>query len=56
MVAQGALEKLDLTMAFGKWDQSFGHDRLTAQHNAVVDAADMLAEALREMRISRTIG
>lgn len=51
-VAAGALEKLDLTMAFGKWDHSLGHDRLTAEHNAVVDAVDALANVLREIERS----
>jgi len=39
-------------MAFGKWDHSLGHDRLTAEHNAVVDAVDALANALREIERS----
>jgi hypothetical protein len=39
-------------MAFGKWDQSLGHDRLTAEHNAVVDAVDALANVLGEIERS----
>ena len=39
-------------MAFGKWDHSLGHDRLTAEHNAVVDAVDALANVLREIERS----
>ena len=39
-------------MAFGKWDPSLGHDRLTAEHNAVGDAVDALANALREIERS----
>ncbi len=39
-------------MAFGKWDHSLGHDRLTAEHNAVVDAVDALAKVLREVERS----
>ena len=39
-------------MAFGKWDHSLGHDRLTAEHNAVVDAVDALANVLREIESS----
>jgi hypothetical protein len=42
-------------MAFGKWDHSLGHDGLTAQHNAVVDAAYMLAEVLREIEDSAAL-
>jgi len=47
-----ALEKLDLTMAFGKWDHSLGHDGLTAEHNAMVDAVEALAKVLREVERS----
>jgi hypothetical protein len=37
-------------MAFGMWNHSLGrHDGLTAEHNAVVDAADALAKVLREI-------
>jgi hypothetical protein len=39
-------------MAFGKWDHSLGHDRLTAEHNAVVDAVNALAKVLREIESS----
>jgi hypothetical protein len=39
-------------MAFGKWNHSLGHDGLTAEHNAVVDAADALAKVLREIERS----
>ena len=39
-------------MAFGKWDHSLGHDRLTAKHNAVVDAVNALAKVLRDIERS----
>ena len=39
-------------MAFGKWNHSLGHDGLTAEHNAVVDALDALGKALREIERS----
>ena len=39
-------------MAFGKWDHSLGHDRLTAEHNAVVDAVNALAKVLRDIERS----
>jgi hypothetical protein len=39
-------------MAFGKWDHSLGHDGLTAEHNAVVDAVETLAKVLREVERS----
>ena len=39
-------------MAFGKWDHSLGHDRLTAEHNAVVDVVDALAKVLQEIERS----
>jgi hypothetical protein len=39
-------------MAFRKWDHSLGHDRLTAEHNAVVDAVETLAKVLREVERS----
>jgi hypothetical protein len=39
-------------MAFGKWDHSLGHDRLTAEHNAVVDAVNVLAKVLRDIERS----
>jgi hypothetical protein len=42
-------------MAFGKWDHSLGHDRFTAEHNAVVDAVDALANVLREIERSKAL-
>ena len=39
-------------MAFRKWDHSLGHDGLTAEHNAVVDAVETLAKVLREVERS----
>ena len=39
-------------MAFRKWDHSLGHDRLTAEHNTVVDAVETLAKVLREVERS----
>ncbi len=32
-----------------KWEHSLGHDLLTAEHNALVDAADALAKTLHEI-------
>lgn len=39
-------------IAFRKWDHSLGHDRLTAEHNAVVEVVDALAKVLREVERS----
>jgi hypothetical protein len=39
-------------MAFRKWDHSLGHDGLTAEHNAVVDAVETLAKVLLEVRVT----
>ena len=38
-----------------KWDHSLGHDLLTAEHNALVDSANALAEALLEIERSATL-
>jgi hypothetical protein len=48
----GALDKSDRNDGISKWDHSLGHDRLTAEHNTVVDAVETLAKVLREVERS----
>jgi ABC-type phosphate transport system permease subunit len=36
-------------MAARRWEHNFGHDMLTAEHNALVEAAEGLAKTLQQI-------
>ena len=38
-----------------KWEHNLGHDGLTAEHNSLVEAANALAAALRQVEKSSSL-